>query len=129
MRIDSDLSADITKNVIKHSVVFTLFEEDGYNGIQAFLSAGYELTESVRVGADLIYFNEETNIDAFGGPGGDALAQLVHAHGVHGAAVVARDHVEVVQPDPVLLTVRQFEAESARLRCRVQVLPWSVVSM
>ena len=47
-------------------------EEDGYNGIQAFLSAGYELTESVRVGADLIYFNEETNIDAFGGPGGDA---------------------------------------------------------
>lgn len=47
-------------------------EEDGYTGIQAFLSAGYELTERVRVGADLIYFNEETNIDAFGGPGGDA---------------------------------------------------------
>jgi vitamin B12 transporter len=47
-------------------------EEDGFESDQAFLSAGYALTESIRVGVDLIYFNEETNIDAFGGPGGDA---------------------------------------------------------
>ena len=47
-------------------------EEDGFTGVQAFLSAGYALTETVRIGADWLYFNDETNIDAFGGPGGDA---------------------------------------------------------
>ena len=47
-------------------------EDDEFEGIQAFLSAGYELTDTVRVGTDLIYFDEDTNIDAFGGPGGDA---------------------------------------------------------
>jgi vitamin B12 transporter len=47
-------------------------EADGFDGVTALLSAGYELTETIRVGVDLIYLNEETNIDAFGGPGGDA---------------------------------------------------------
>jgi len=47
-------------------------EADGYDGTTALLSAGYDLTDMVRVGADLIYQNEETNIDAFGGPFGDA---------------------------------------------------------
>lgn len=41
-------------------------EEDGFDGEQAFLSAGYELTDQIRVGVDLIYFNEEVNIDNFG---------------------------------------------------------------
>jgi vitamin B12 transporter len=47
-------------------------EADDFDGITGLLSAGYELTDTIRVGVDLIYMNEETNIDAFGGPGGDA---------------------------------------------------------
>ncbi len=47
-------------------------EADGFDGTTALLSAGYALTDTIRVGVDLIYLNEETNVDAFGGPGGDA---------------------------------------------------------
>lgn len=47
-------------------------EKDGYEGTIALLSGGYEATDQLRLGFDLIYQNEDTNIDAFGGPGGDA---------------------------------------------------------
>ncbi|MFK7763180.1 MAG: TonB-dependent receptor plug domain-containing protein [Roseobacter sp.] len=42
-------------------------EEDGFNGVTALLSAGYELTDTVRLGFDYIYMNEETDIDGFSG--------------------------------------------------------------
>ncbi len=47
-------------------------EADDYQGTTAYLSAGYQATEALRFGVDLIYQNDDFNIDAFGGAGGDA---------------------------------------------------------
>ena len=38
--------------------------------------------------------------------GRQALAQLIDAHGVHGAVVIAGNHVKVVQAKPVLVALR-----------------------
>ncbi len=47
-------------------------EADPYSGVFALLSGSYALSDTVTLGADVLYQNEATNIDAFAGPGGDA---------------------------------------------------------
>jgi vitamin B12 transporter len=47
-------------------------ESDGYDGVFALLSTAVEATDALTLGVDVIYQDEATNIDAFGGVGGDA---------------------------------------------------------
>lgn len=47
-------------------------EEDDFEGTFATLSAGYDVSDALRLGVDLIWQKSNFNIDAFGGPGGDA---------------------------------------------------------
>ena len=47
-------------------------EADGYEGTTAILKTTYDATETLKVGATLLYQTADYNIDAFGDPAGDA---------------------------------------------------------
>jgi vitamin B12 transporter len=47
-------------------------EDDGYTGTTVLLSARYQASDQIALGFEGIYQDEETNIDASGGAGGDA---------------------------------------------------------
>src|SRR6201991_5301297 len=56
------------------------------------------------------------------GSGADFARQLVDGHRVHRAAVVRRDHVEILEDEPVLVARRPVEAHQLRVAARIQVL-------
>ena len=47
-------------------------ETDGYEGTTAVLSASFEATDQLTLGGTMLYMGSNSNIDGFGGAGGDA---------------------------------------------------------